>query len=139
MGGIKINFFDFIKKFPSETDIINLYIDIRYNGKILCSHCGSDRVSRRIHNPKFFQCNNCNNSFSIFKGTIFENTTTDLRKWLYVSTWLFLNNMATINARKIQMEIDVTYKTAWRIVKQIRGSVDDLKNKDFFRAVAGTL
>lgn len=92
-----------------------------------------------MYNPKFFQCNNCNNSFSIFKDTIFENTTTDLRKWLYVGTWFFLNNVATMNARKIQMEIDVTYKTAWRIVKQIRASVKDLKNKDFFRAVAGAL
>jgi len=44
-----------------------------------------------------------------------------------------------MNARKIQMEIDVTYKTAWRIVKQIKASVKDLKNKDFFRAVAGAL
>lgn len=62
-----------------------------------------------------------------------------MRKWLYVGTWFFLNNMASINATKIQAEIDVTYKTAWRIVKQIRESVDDLKNKDFFRVVAGTL
>jgi len=47
--------------------------------------------------------------------------------------------MATINVRKIQVEIDVTYKTAWRIVKQIRESVDALKNKDFFKAVVGAL
>ena len=92
-----------------------------------------------MNNPKFFQCNNCNNSFSIFKDTIFENTTTDLRKWLYAGTWLFLNNMVTMNAKKLQLEIDVTYKTAWRIVKQVGMSIEELKNKAFFKAVADVL
>lgn len=65
-----MNFFQFIKKFPTEQKIIDYFIKSRYK-KLQCNHYG------------------CNRDFSIFKGTIFEESDTDLHKWFY-ATHLFL-------------------------------------------------
>ncbi len=40
-----MNFFDFLKKFPSESSIVKHYIQIRYKNKTPhCNHCGSVKV-----------------------------------------------------------------------------------------------
>ncbi|MGA2347923.1 MAG: IS1595 family transposase [Candidatus Sulfotelmatobacter sp.] len=52
-------------------------------------------------------------------GTIFEKTTTKLRLWLY-AMYLMASTRCGISAKQIQRETGVTYKTAWRMFKQIR-------------------
>ncbi len=44
----------------------------------ICNHCNSDKVTVRRNTPKNFQCNACGKIFSVFKGTIFEKSDTDL-------------------------------------------------------------
>ena len=129
-----MNFLEFTERFPDEVDVINYYIKIRYGGKPVCNHCGSDKVSHRPNRPKFFQCNACNNSFSIFKDTIFEKTTTDLRKWIY-AIHLFLSDKKGISGLQLQREIGVTYKTAWRIFRQIRMAMANVKNRKAFETI----
>ena len=85
-----MTFFDLIKKFPNDKAVAEHFIKIRYNGCPGCHHCGSIHVYHRQDRPKVFQCMDCNNSFSVFKGTIFENSSTDLVKWMY-AIHLFLN------------------------------------------------
>ena len=44
------------------------------------SHCGSNQqVGLRTDQSKVFNCNQCHNTFSIFTGTIFEKSSTDLK------------------------------------------------------------
>lgn len=126
-----MTFFEFQEKFNNEAKIINYYIQIRYNNKPHCNHCQSTKVYQRKDRLKVFECSNCKNDFSIFKDTIFENSSTDLRKWFY-AIHLFLNAKKGISGCQLQREIGVTYKTAWRILKQIRIAMQARNFKNTF-------
>lgn len=125
-----MNFIQFLEKFPTEKAVINHFITIRYGKEMSCNHCGSVKVYPRHQYPKVFICNDCNNSFSIFKDTIFENSYTDLRKWMY-AIHMFLNGKKGISGYQLQREIGVTYKTAWRMLKQIRTATGNTDNRKF--------
>jgi transposase-like protein len=125
-----MNFFEFNKKFPTQLSCIEAFIKHRYNNKVKCHHCQSSKVFHRKDFPKKFDCISCRNSFSIFKGTIFEKSDTDLRKWMY-AIHLFLNSKKGISGYQLQREIGVTYKTAWRMLKQIRIAMGNPESKEF--------
>lgn len=114
-----MTFLEFQIKFPNELAVIDFYITIRYPKGITCNHCGSTNVIHRHTTPKVFTCMGCHNSFSIFKGTIFEHSSTDLTKWMY-AVQLFINGKKGISGCQLQRELGVTYKTAWRMLHQIR-------------------
>lgn len=128
-----MDFFEFNRLFPTEQDAINYFINIRYKGKMTCPHCGSTKVFKHSKG-KFFICDECHNTFSVFKGTIFEKSDTDLRKWFYAIN-LFLNAKKGISSYQLQREIGVTHKTAWRILKQIRTAMSNQEMKEFIDAV----
>ena len=129
-----MNYFEFQQKFPTELACINHFIEVRYNGSIGCHHCGSTKVYHSNTAPKKFQCNDCGNSFSIFKDTIFENSSTDLRKWMY-AIHLFLNGKKGISGLQLMRETGVTYKTAWRMLKQIRLAMSSETMNGAFEAI----
>jgi transposase len=108
-----MNYSEFLKIFNSEDEILDIIIKVRYGDELKCKHCLSTKVHRRSDNPKVFMCKSCNNHFSSLKGSIFEYTSTDLRKWFYA---IYVHHHAKrLNALKLMEEINVTYKTSWRI------------------------
>ncbi len=122
-----MNFQEFKKKFPSEPKIVEYFCNIRYGNNFICRHCGSADIYATYDNRKT-QCPACKNTFSVFAGTIFEKSSTDLKKWFY-AIHLFLNGKKGISALQLQREIGVTYKTAWRMLRQIRLAMGNKKKK----------
>ena len=129
-----MNYKEFLKKFPDEKAIIDYFARIRYPNGVKCNHCGSDKVYHRTKEPKMYDCNNCRNSFSVLKNTIFEKTSTDLQKWFFAIR-MVLNAKKGISAKQLQRDIGVTYKTAWRILKQIRRAMEDKDHDNFYDTI----
>lgn len=129
-----MTFFDFMTKFPTEQSCIEHYLKIRYPKGVHCNHCGSPKVYQRNNKPKLFNCPNCMNTFSPFKDTIFEKSSTDLRKWFF-AIHLFLNGKKGISALQLQREIGVTYKTAWRMLQQIRKAMGNAEHEEFYNTI----
>lgn len=125
---------ELIKKFPTEESVIEYYINIRYPHGVRCNHCGSSKVYQMNDRRKVFNCKDCLNTFSPFTGTIFEKSSTDLRKWFY-AIHLFLNSKKGISGLQLQREIGVTYKTAWRMLQQIRLAMGNANQKEFFDTI----
>ncbi|WP_235592599.1 IS1595 family transposase [Leptospira interrogans] len=115
-------------------DVIDYFLHIKYPKGVRCSHCDSKRVVHRKETPRKFQCNSCNNSFSIFKSSIFKDSKLDFRKWLYV-IHLVVNAKKGISACQVHREIRGSYKTSWRMVHQIRKAMGQITTKNAFKAI----
>jgi transposase-like protein len=126
-----MNYFEFQKKFQTEKTVIDYFVKIRYNDNVVCPKCSkTEGVYRRHTEPRKIHCNHCESEYSFFSGTIFEKSDTDLRKWFYAINLVILSRKGIL-ASQLKREIGVTYKTAWRMLKQIRTAMG---NKDMSKA-----
>src|SRR5213078_4973853 len=78
----------------------------------------------RVAARPVYSCDHCGTQVSPMAGTIFEHSSTSLRLWYY-AMYLMSSTRCGISAKQIQRETGVTYKTAWRMFKQIRSMLDE--------------
>src|SRR5882757_8567099 len=110
----------FNEEFPNDDACLFFIAAQRFPGGIAnCEKCGVDRKHHRVTGRTAYACDHCGNHIYPLAGTIFEKTTTSLRLWFY-AMYLMGSTRCGISAKQIQREIGVTYKTAWRMFKQIR-------------------
>jgi transposase len=111
---------DFNERFPDDDACLDWLMERRYAGKLAtCSFCRVDRKHHRIAKKKAYACDYCGTYISPMAGTIFEKSSTSLRLWFY-AMYLMSSTRCGVSAKQIQRETGVTYKTAWRMFKQIR-------------------
>jgi transposase len=111
---------DFNELFTDDTACLDWLMEQRHPGGIAtCSYCTVDRKHHRIASKKAWACGHCGTYISPMAGSIFEKSRTSLRLWFY-AMYLMSATRCGISAKQIQRECGVTYKTAWRMFKQIR-------------------
>jgi transposase len=111
---------DFNQQFPTEDSCLEDIAQRRFPGGIAhCEKCGVERKHHRVSGRTAYACDRCGNHIYPLAGTIFEKTTTKLRLWFY-AMYLMSSTRCGISAKQIQRETGVTYKTAWRMFRQIR-------------------
>jgi transposase-like protein len=111
---------DFNRQFPTDDACLEQIKEDRFPGGVLkCEKCGVDRKHYRVTGRTSYACDHCGNHIYPLAGTIFEKSTTSLRLWFY-AMFLMSSTRCGISAKQIQRETGVTYKTAWRMFKQIR-------------------
>ena len=119
----------FNERFPDDDACLDWLMEKRYPGGIAtCSYCHVDRKHHRITTKKAYACDYCGTYISPMAGTIFEKSSTSLRLWFY-AMYLMASTRCGVSAKQIQRETGVTYKTAWRMFKQIRSMLkEDVSN-----------
>ena len=111
---------DFNEQFFDDAICLEWLMEQRHpNGIAPCTYCKVDRKHHRIGSKKAWACDYCGTYISPMAGTIFEKSRTPLRLWFY-AMYLMSATRCGISAKQIQRECGVTYKTAWRMFKQIR-------------------
>jgi transposase len=111
---------DFRAKFPDDDACLDYIMEQRHPGRIaFCDKCKVERKHYRIAGRKVYSCDHCGTQISPLAGTIFEKSSTDLHKWFH-AMFQMGSTKCGISAKQIQRETGVTYKTAWRMFKQIR-------------------
>jgi transposase len=116
---------DFNNEFPNDAACLDYIAAQRLpEGKGMCPACKVERKHHRVGNRTAYACDHCGHHFYPLAGTIFEKSSTSLKKWFYVM-YLMGSTGCGISAKQVQRETGVTYKTAWRMSKQIRSLLSD--------------
>ncbi len=114
----------FNEKYPTDDACLDRIFKGRYPEGVYCPKC--QRVTKFYHRAgaKDYVCEFCGYSVSPTAGTIFHKSPTPLRYWFH-AMFLMSSTRCGISAKQLERELGVTYKTAWRMFKQIRGLMDE--------------
>jgi transposase len=116
---------NFHQRFPNDEACLEYLKEKRFPGGVTyCGKCEQERKHHRVTGRPAYACDYCGSMVSPMAGTIFEKSSTSLRLWFY-AMYLMGSTRCGISAKQIQRETGVTYKTAWRMFKQIRSLLGD--------------
>jgi transposase-like protein len=118
----------FQDRFPTEDSCLDHLFQVRYAGTN-CPKCDRPVNYSRVKGRRAYQCAWCANQLYPTAGTPFDRTRTSLRDWFYVM-FLFTTTRNGVAAKRVQRELGVTYKTAWRMCDQIRAYMSALDSDD---------
>lgn len=110
---------EFQARFPTEEACLEHLMRVRYGAKHICAKCEREARYYRVKARRSYECEFCGHQVYPTAGTPFEKTRTSLRDWFYVM-FLFTTSRNGVAAKRVQREIGVTYKTAWRMCHLIR-------------------
>ena len=115
---------EFMHEFPDDEACLNhLWRTYSPDGThALCPKCNGEREFKRYDTKQQRQswtCTACGHHVHPTAGTIFHKSSTSLHLWFY-AMYLMTGTKCGISAKQLERELVVTYKTAWRIAKEIR-------------------
>jgi transposase len=115
---------DFNKMFPTEDSCLDWLRDYLYPDGIHCEKCERVTKHHKIAGRRSYSCDYCGHHVHPTAGTIYHKSSTPLRTWFY-AVFKMASTRCGISAKQIQRETGVTYKTAWRMFKQIRSMLNE--------------
>jgi len=116
----------FQKQFPDDATCLEWLKNRFYPDGIFCKKCEEITKHYRVASRPSYCCEHCGNHVHPTAGTIFHKSPTPLTTWFY-AMYLMSATRCGISAKQIERETGVTYKTAWRMFKQILSMLDDEK------------
>ncbi len=123
MNSTKYGITSLRKQFPNDDVILDFLFDTLHSRE--CS-CGG--TYKRIKGRKQYQCSKCRNQIAPTAGTIFHKSDTPLTLWFH-AIMVFSNAKSGISAKTMQRDLEVTYKTAWRMYHLIRKALEQSDDK----------
>jgi transposase len=117
---MKFTIKQFNERFLDDTTCLDYLFEQAYGDLPACPHCGVINPGYyRVRSRKCYECKDCGNQIHPLASTIFHKSSTPLKDWFYV---IFLFSVAKngVSAKEIERHLGVTYKTAWRMAKQVR-------------------
>lgn len=115
---------NFKTDYPTDEACLNKIFMLRTESLKRCPKCGKEVTFQKVKDRRCYYCPKCYYQYYPTKGTIFEKTTTPLTYWFY-SIFLFTTSKNGLSACELQRQIGVTYKTAFRMLHQIRTLLSD--------------
>ena len=120
----KYTLLDFEKQFPNEDACLEWLKNYLYPDGIFCETCQKITNHYKVKSRKSYSCQFCGHHVHPTADTIYHKSTTPLRLWFY-AVYLMSSTRCGISAKQLERELGVTYKTAWRMFKQIRSMLSE--------------
>ncbi len=111
----------FRQLYGTHQKCLNSIKDIRFFDNSTCPNpkCHLPTVFYPVTGRSSYACKRCGRHVYPLAGTIFDHSSTPLDLWFF-AMYLMVQTRAGISAKQLQRMLGVTYKTAWRMFKQIR-------------------
>jgi transposase len=110
---------DFDQEFPDDDACLEWVKNYRWPDGIHCIKCQKITKHHKVKNRPCYECDYCGNQVYPTADTIFHKSATPLRTWFQV-IYRMASTRCGISAKQIERETGVTYKTAWRMFRQVR-------------------
>ena len=110
---------DFETTFPNDDACLDWLMNHRYPQGTECPVCQKVTKHHKLTSRPVYECDYCGHQISPLANTIFHKSSTSLKTW-FQAIHLMASTRCGISAKQLQRETGVTYKTAWRMFKQIR-------------------
>ncbi len=120
----------FIKQYPTDDACLEGIMKLRYGGTELeCPKCHENAKFYRMTRERAYVCQHC--KFQLFPcvGTPMHRSRTSLQKW-FIAMHLFCTSKHGVAAKELERQLDVTYKTAWRMAHEIRKWMADVDGEN---------
>ena len=115
---MRYTFKQFKEDYPDDETCLKDVLLNRYGDT--CPRCGVVGVKfHPITGRQGFVCSECDKHIYPLADTIFRKSSTSLWNWYY-AIYLFSVSKNGVSAKELERHLGVTYKTAWRMCKQIR-------------------
>jgi transposase len=127
---------EFMKEFPDDATCLEWLWRNRYSPDGVhaqCPKCEQEREFKRYKTSQQRQswtCLGCGHHIHPTAGTIFDKSSTSLHLWFY-AMYLMTSTRCGISAKQLERELGVTYKTAWRMAKEIRQKLMNQSDEPF--------
>ena len=109
-------------QFPTDEACLAHIFNQRFPDGCKCPKCGKDAF-HPVKNRRSYACS-CGFQVYPTEGTIFHKSSTSLILWFY-AIFLMAQSKNGVSAKELERHLGVTYKTAWRMAKQIRKLMSD--------------
>jgi transposase-like protein len=119
----------FQDRFPTEESCLDHLFQVRYGTDFTCPGCDRPAKFSRVKARRSYQCQWCAHQVYPTAGTPFDRTRTPLRDWFYVM-FQFVTTRNGVAAKRVERDLGVTYKTAWRMCHEIRKYMASLDSDD---------
>jgi transposase len=123
---------DFVRDYPDAAACLDRLWRDRFapdGHHAFCPRCGRERKFHRTKTRLSYTCDTCGLHIHPMKGTIFEKSPTSLELWFY-AIYLMTSTRCGISAKQLERELGVGYKTAHRMIAQIRPRIAGPRDED---------
>jgi transposase-like protein len=112
------------RRWPDHAACIKHLETVRWGECPTCTFCGGRKVAKhREATRERWQCWECQKSFSVTAGTIFNNTHVDLQRWfLLISLMLAKKGLSAMQAAR---DLEMRRPTVWSMMHRIRAALVD--------------
>jgi transposase-like protein len=95
------------------------YEKLRWNGKIICPHCKTEKQPYRTN--RGFKCSepSCYKKFTVRTGSVFESSKIPFRIW-FAAIYLLTNHKKGISSVQLASDLGISQKCSWFVLQRVR-------------------
>jgi len=117
--GMRYTYKQFKSEYPSDNACLEAVFQNRFGDLKYCPSRGAETKFYRVKKRQCYACMHCGYQLHPLAGTIFRKSSTPLTNWFH-AIYLFSVSKNGVSAKELERHLGVTYKTAWRMARQIR-------------------